>query len=363
MSEELRDRWGQPVVDPYPPERGFAEEIARIHDPETLRPRRRRPRWGRWVAAVVVLLLVGAFVAAAPWDAQRRQAYADQWIVWTEPPPARIAELADRLELTETGRRVFFASRPLVDEARSFEEHCPIEADVVLGCYDRGRIYVYDVTDERLAGTVEATAAHELLHAVYERMSPQDARRIDALVAAYVATLPADDQNVLVVAGYPEAQRANEWHSRLGTDYATLPAALEEHYAEVFADRSRVVGFATGSIAQLNDYRSRIEQLSTELETASRDLEARASAYDSDAAAIDAAVDDFNRRAASGDFPSQQQFDRERAALIARQDDLEARRLALNADVDAYNAKLAELQTLDAERAELFSKLDSHSAP
>ena len=218
MTDELTDRWGERVADPFPD--GAV--------PPAFRPRRPQRRGvGRWVLAVLSLVVLAGVLVAAPWDAARRQAYADQWVVWTDPPPAGISQLADQLALTETGRRIFFATRPQVEAARDFEEHCPFEAEVVLGCYDRGRIYVYDVTDERLAGTVESTTAHELLHAVYDRLDATQADRIDTLVAGYVATLPADDETVALVDTYPEAQRADEWHSRLGTSFTPLPAELD----------------------------------------------------------------------------------------------------------------------------------------
>lgn len=355
VTEELIGHRQQPVVAPFP--------VNGADDPPPTRPRRERTPWSRWISSVLLLAVIAAVLAAAPWDAQRRQAYADQWVVWTEPAPQRIEQLAQALDLTETGRRIFFASRPQIDGADAFQQHCPLEGDIVLGCYGAQRIYVYEVTDERLAGTVEATAAHELLHAYYDRLSTDEAARIDALVAAYVAALPEDDANVPIVARYPSAQQADEWHSRLGIGYAELPAALETHYAEIFRDRSRVVRFSADSTAQLDGYADRIEQLSAELAAASDDLEARSAAYDAAIAALNEDVATFNSRADAGDFSSQNQFDAERAALLERQESLEADRVQLNRDVDAYNAKIEELKALDAERAELFSQLDSRTAP
>jgi len=355
VTDELTGYRQPPSADPFP--------LEGADDPPPTRPRRGRRGASRWFSLGVLLVVIAAVLVAAPWDAQRRQAYADQWVVWTEPPSERIEQLAQDLELTETGRRIFFASRPQLDGAVDFQQHCPLEGDVVLGCYGGQRIYVYEVTDERLAGTVETTAAHELLHAYYDRLSAEQLARIDALVADYVAALPDDDENARIVAGYPEAQRSDEWHSRLGTSYTQLPAALEAHYAEVFGDRSRIVAFSADSTAQLDGYSDRIEQLSAELAVASDDLEARSAAYDAAIAALNADVESFNRRADAGDFSSQSQFDSERAALVARQEALEADRVQLNNDVDAYNAKLEELTSLDAARAELFSQLDSRSAP
>jgi hypothetical protein len=355
MTDELTGARPPLVVDPFP--------VNGADDPPPTRPRRDRTRWSRWISVGLLLAVIATAIVAAPWDAQRRQAYADQWVVWTEPAPPHIERLAQQLDLTDTGRRIFFASRPQLDGAEAFQQHCPIEGDIVLGCYGGQRIYVYEVTDERLAGTIEATAAHELLHAYYDRLSPDEAARIDTLVADFVATLPDDDENVRIVADYPTEQRADEWHSRLGVAYGELSAALEAHYAEVFRDRTRIVEFAADSTAQLDGYADRIEQLSAELTAASDDLETRSAAYDEAVTVLNADVKRFNDRADAGDFGSQSQFDSERAALVKRQKDLEATRVQLNLDVDAYNAKLEELKSLDAERAELFSQLDSHSKP
>lgn len=357
------DRFSPPQQSSHPPYFVEPFPLRDAEDPPPTRPRRKRKRWGRWLGLGLAIVAIVAGMVAAPWDADRRQAYADQWIVWTEPPTTRIERLADELALTETGRRIFFASRPQIDAASDFQQHCPLEGDVVLGCYGGKRIYVYEVTDERLSGTIEATAAHELLHAFYDRLSPERAARIDQLVASHVDALPADDANRTVVEGYSQAQRADEWHSRLGIGYADLPPALEAHYAEVFLDRARIVAFTTGATAELDDYSARIDRLSAELEAASEDLATRSAAYDAGITRLNADIEDFNRRADSGRFTSREAFDAERDALLTRQDALEADRVRLNGDVAAYNAKLAELTSLDAERAELFAQLDSRSAP
>ncbi|QNO38553.1 hypothetical protein H4J02_06015 [Protaetiibacter sp. SSC-01] len=347
------------VTDPFPQPDEGPDAGAPL-----LRPRRRRRRAGRWIAAVLVAALAVAVAIAAPWNPQNRQAWADQWVVWTEPPPERIEQLAVDLTLTETGRRIFFASRPQLDGATDFQDHCPLEGGVVLGCYGGGGIFIYEVTDERLSGTVEATAAHELLHAVYDRMSRDDRARVDAIVAEVVASLPEGDPNIATVAGYAEKQHADEWHSRIGTGYLELPAELEEHYARIFADRSRVVAFEKARTAQIDEYSARIEQLSAELDAGLADLEQRSAAYDAAIAELDTDIEDFNRRADTvGAFPSQEAFQRERAKLLERQEALEQERVQLNADVDAYNAKIEELKSLDAQRAELYSQLDSRSAP
>ncbi len=350
------------LPDPFPPGLGFTADRPRPIDSGPLRPRRRKRRVGRWIALALVAAMAVALVVIAPWDADRRQVYADQWVVWTEPPSTEIERLAQDLTLTEEGRRIFFASRPQIESAQSFQDHCPAESQVVLGCYFRERIFVYEVTDERLAGTIETTMAHELLHALHDRLNPEERRRIDALVEAYVAQIPGSDPNISIVAGYAEKQQLDEWHSRLGTSYPDLPAELETHFARVFSDRSRIIAYSNGSTAELDGYSARIRELSALLDAAYADLEARSASYDAALTQLNREIEDFNRRARAGDFSGRDEFDREYASLTARQDALEQTRLALNADVDAYNAMLEELRTLDAERAQLYAALDSRAA-
>lgn len=323
-----------------------------------LRPRRRRAAPGRWIGIGVTVALVAGLVALAPWDPTRMRAYADQWVVWTEPPPAAIEDLAERLALTEDGRRIFFASRPSIESSDDFLAHCPAEGKVLLGCYD-GQIYVYAVTEERLAGTVEVTAAHELLHAVYDRLGEDERERVDALVASVVAALPETDADVQVVSGYPARQQAGEWYARVGSTRRDVPSALEDHLARYFADgRERVLAYAEGSTAELDGYRARIDELVDELDREIDSLDARAARYDEQFAAYERDFAVLQSRASSGDFASVDEFEAEYAAIQQRWQQLESDRLRLNDDIAAYNDKVAELERLDSDYRALFSKLD-----
>lgn len=328
--------------------------------PPLRRPRDRRRRRSPWIAIVAsVAVIAAAAVVTAPWDPQRRQAIEDQFVVWTNPPPAEIEAIAEATALTEEGRRILFASLPEIEDAESFNEHCGVEDATVLGCYAAERIYVFAVSDERLGGTVEVTAAHEMLHAAYERLSLAERREVDELVAAFVESLPDDDPVRAVVDTYAVRQHADEWHSRLGTEFADLGPELEAHFARYFVDRSAVVALRERSTAALRELEAEIDDLVAQIDALGADLEARGSAYDADVAALNADIDAFNARADAGDFSSQAQFDVERAELVARSDDLEAARVALNADVERYNGLVTTLEDLDARYADLYSSLDS----
>lgn len=319
------------------------------------------------IAAPIVLsvLATGAAVAVpiATWTPADTQYVHDTYVAWSEPVSDRVAEIAQATGMTREGELVYRASRPAVEDQDVFTEHCSLEGGAVLGCYAAGTIYVYDVTDERLAGTVEVTAAHEMLHAAYERLSDAERDDVDALVADYIAGIPEDDPIYQDLALYAPGQLADEWHSRLGTEFADLPEALERHYARWFDDRSKVLELHVQANAAFQAIQEQIDALVAEVDALGPALDARIAAYDSASAQYGADVSSFNTRAENGSFSSQEQFDRERAVLVARGQQLDAEVAAINEQVAYYNGLIEQLTALDADYAELYSALDPTADP
>ncbi len=313
---------------------------------------------------VSAALIVGVVLVLAPWDPYRVTAYQDHYTVLTEPTPADIAALADATGMSETGRRIFLASTPEIETASAFNKDCSVESEGTLGCYFRSEIFIYSVTDQRLAGTTEVTAAHEMLHAAYERLTDDDRARVDALIDEFIATLPGDDPTFETLDGsYDPEQYADEWHSRIGTEYADLPPELEAHYAIYFSDRSRVLARYSQSVVLLELYEQQLADLSAQVDALDADLAARQAAFDAASAQLSTDIDAFNVRADAGDFPSQAQFAAARAALVARQDALMAELTTLNTDIAAYNVLVDQLVALDADYADLYQQLDSTNPP
>ena len=94
-------------------------------------------------------------------------------------PTSEMVEIREALKLTGTGARIFNASLPVLQEKQEFNQNCrEVENEsAILGCYRDDRIFVYNIVDEELPGIRELTSAHELLHAVYDRMSNEDKAR------------------------------------------------------------------------------------------------------------------------------------------------------------------------------------------
>lgn len=329
----------------------------------TPQPPVRPRRWPLVLGVVSVILLVGVLLVLSPWDRARGQWLQDQYTVLTQPSPAEVVAIADATGMSETGRLIFLASTPAIEAAEDFNDDCRVESEGTLGCFDGTDIYVYDVTDPRLQGTVEVTAAHEMLHAAYQRLSREERAAVDVLVAEAVDELPPDDPVFDDMAGYPASQFPDEWHSRLGTEFGDLSPALEAHYARYFDDRGLVLALDRQSTALLDELTAQLDALAAEVAELDAAVTARSAAYDAALAAYDADVEAFNAKADSGGFTSQQQFDAARAGLVARQQALDEERTALNAQIDHYNELVDQLTALDADYADLYQGLDSTDPP
>ncbi len=323
-------------------------------------PRRTRIRaWPFLLGGMAVAVIAAVGVLTATWTLPRIQYFNDAYIAWSEPIPDDVAAIAGATGMSVEGELIYRASTPAIEDDDTFNQHCSVEGGAVLGCYYEGKVYVYAVTDERLAGTVEVTAAHEMLHAAYERLSPEERARVDELVAEAVAAIPADDPVYEDLALYPASQLADEWHSRLGTEFVDLPPELAEHYAVYFDDRSKVIDLNAQANALFDELQAQIDALVSEIDALSPALDARIAAYEASVDAFNADVEAFNGRSDSGYYTSQAQFDRDRNALVARGDALDAEYAAIDEQITSYNDLVAQLTALDASYADLYSALDS----
>jgi hypothetical protein len=142
-----------------------------VGTPGPLPARRRR----RGIRIAVILGIGAVLVAGAAWASANSQRIDDQFVVWNFTPSAAIKTYATRSTMTDEGRFLFYASTPVIAQESRFDKICADhQEDVgILGCYVPGdrEIFLYDVTDARLDGIEEVVAAHEMLHAAWDRMS------------------------------------------------------------------------------------------------------------------------------------------------------------------------------------------------
>lgn len=195
-----------------------------------------------------LFLFVIGLTAGAFFGVKNSQNIIDWWRLRDYAPTPIVQSLADNAGFSDLGRKLFYVHDPQLLKKDTFVERCTVGSEtIVLGCYiSHQSINLFDIDDERLAGGEEVTAAHEMLHAAYDRLSPQEQDSLDALLVETFNELH-DKRIEEVVRTYERRDKtvvANELHSILGTDVRNLPGLLEEHYKKYFSDRSKVVALA-----------------------------------------------------------------------------------------------------------------------
>jgi hypothetical protein len=265
-----------------------------------------RALWGVWLALGLLLgLCLGPAIAEEAQLALYR-------------PPAPVAQLAHQTSMSAKGRRIFYLTQPTITADSPCHRRYK-EQTIILGCYSsqHNAIAIQPVTDGRLEGTMQVTAAHEMLHAAYHRLSASERKWIDQQVTTAFQQV-TDERVQKTVARYRQQSPEvviNELHSILGTEVETLPADLERYYQRYFVDRAPVVAFAQRSAQPFS-------QIYHQAETAQHQLDAMATEIERLRAIRTSQTDPQERQATTEIL--QQQID------------------AYNATVDRYNGLVSE---------------------
>ena len=228
----------------------------------------------------------------------QRQHMYDWWRLHNYVASADIAKLATDTSMTDKARNIFYVNRPQLYKKQDFRQQCvKNEQTIVLGCFKSNEgIYIYNVNDARLAGIIEVTAAHEFLHAAYDRLSTKERSRVDALTAEAYKNLK-DERIKRNVESYRSGDATvvpNELHSILGTEVAQLPAELETYYKTYFSNRPKIVAYSqkyekefSTREATLAAYDKQIDTLKNEIDAANASLKNRADAIDAESSRLD----------------------------------------------------------------------------
>jgi len=314
------------------------------------------------------LLLLVVTIAAFATLLFNRQYFIDTIIAAQYQPSSEMSTIRDTLDLTDEGKRLFDASQPIIEDASTFNKNCNQHAETnnpILGCYTQQRIYVYRVTNPELDGIEQTTAAHELLHAVYERMSGADKATVDtALNDAYKkVTNPELEERMEYYRSAEPGQEVNELHSILGTEQMTLPATLEEHYAKYFVSRQKIVNFFKQYNSIFTATTNRIKQLQEQINAETVAVNQRIERYNAAAASLQTDTSTFNARNTSGEFTSQAEFNRERSQLVARQNELNLERDAIEQQINASQQLRSQYNQLVEKYNQLSRSINSSLDP
>lgn len=318
-----------------------------------------------WIGPLVVVSLFVALVLAA---ALNLQLIVDVVRYFQYQPDSSIQAFATGTGMNDRGRFLFYASEPSLENGATFSSKCgKTEATTaILGCYNGQNIYIYNVSDARITNVRDVTAAHEMLHAAYKRLSPNDKQKIDQLLEAEYATLKDDKDLADRMAFYGRSEpgeRDNELHSVIGTEIKNINSELETYYKRYFADRSKVVSLYAQYNSVFEALQQQASDLTSQINTLAGSIKDQSDAYNAEVRSVESAISSFNRRAQQGDFNSQAQFTSERQVLIARTVALDSMRERVNAAIVEYNRLTKQLNSIATQTEELNHSLDSTLDP
>jgi hypothetical protein len=165
--------------------------------------------------------------------------------------PANVILLANDTQMSTKGRRIFYLTQPSVTANNAGSCTSKSEKTIVLGCYSpaKNKISIQEVDDPRLDGIMQVTAAHEMLHAAYHRLTYTERKRVDQELAIVFSKLTDQrvKDNIALYQQQDPKVVPNELHSILATEVEVLTPFLENYYQQYFTDRSAVVKYAKQS--------------------------------------------------------------------------------------------------------------------
>ncbi len=308
-------------------------------------------------AVALTLGIILAILPVAAW--LLRQNIFDWTRLHNYQPNAAVVKLATDTTMDDYARHLFYVYHPSIESKQTFSQNCSEnEKTIVLGCYvSMQGIYIYDVKDTRLAGVEEVTAAHEMLHAAYDRLKPQEKQKINLLIQQAYSQV-TDKRIRSNIDSYQQAgaDTTNELHSILGTEVRNLPPDLETYYKRYFTDRAKIVSYSEQYQQIFTDRQNKVAADDVNLKNIKIQIDALDASLKSQSQSLTADRQNLNNLLARG----------QTADYNAAVPSYNAKVTAYNADiateqslVDEYNTIVKERNALALEENELVKAIDS----
>lgn len=222
-------------------------------------------------------------------------------------PPAAVAALADQASMTDAGRHLFYRARPQIDTERTqLSAHCRIADDktIELGCYlSTDQIYLLNIQQSELKDEMVVTAAHETLHAAYDRLGGAEKHRINAELEQVAATIndASLKQRLADYAKVEPGEQDNELHSIIGTEFGNLPPDLESHYATYFSNRSQIIAYNQTFNRTFDGLHTQIIQLDAKITATKAQMQmflaaGQVARYNTDVPIVNAEITSYNQK-------------------------------------------------------------------
>lgn len=310
-----------------------------------------------WI--VLVVLIAGIYTVST-----NAQNIMDWFALRNYSPPQRVVKLADDTSMNPDTRRIFYVNHPQLSQKAEFRTHCKAkEQSIVLGCYiNTDGIFLLDVEDPRLEGVVEVTAAHEVLHAVYDRLGSNEQKRVDKMTADFFKTVK-DERIIKTVENYRKNDASivpGELHSILATEVMDLSAELETYYGQYFSNRKQIVSFSQQYEQTFIELEERVDSLGRQLESIKQQLDSNQAELSRRNAEIDQRRQELDRLLAANkvdEYNSQVEIFNQ---MVSSYNSLinASRQLA-----SQYNKLVEERNSLVTTEQELQEALDSNIIP
>ncbi|OGL24467.1 hypothetical protein A3A68_00240 [Candidatus Saccharibacteria bacterium RIFCSPLOWO2_01_FULL_48_13] len=313
----------------------------------------------RFKFGYLLILLAGFGAMAVLWQ---QQAIADWWKLRGYEPTPDISALALATTMTDDAKRLFYINHPqLIADSDQFRQNCPIsEQTIILGCYHsrQSGIHIYDVSDSRLDGVEQVTAAHEMLHAYYERLGGEKTK-VDQMLQNFFATGNISERVKQTIALYEKSEPddiINEMHSIFGTEIADLPPELEGYYGRYFSNRQQVVGYSEGYEDEFQSRLSRITVMDDQLAALKSQIDAEEEALSSQRNDIENLRSQLDYKKFNGDFNGyNDSVDYYNAQITIYNRGV----ISIKAKIDSYNQLVAERNALAVELKGLEQAIDT----
>jgi hypothetical protein len=179
-----------------------------------------------------------AIVACALlWAATHRTFVGDKLFFINYHPSAFTLEIADTAGLNDAGKHLLYRTDPTFTDLAAVTAACDTER---LGCLDN-RQHAFILDDSNKPNQTIVTTAHEMLHLAYSRLSEAKKAELAPLLDAAINQFGPAGLSDELQSETSRADRRDEAHSLLGTEYSPLDQKLETYYADYFSDRTKVV--------------------------------------------------------------------------------------------------------------------------
>lgn len=280
-------------------------------------------------------------------------------------PTAEMAQIIEHLELTDEADLVLRAVHPTIQSTEEFNQNCPNRDEEMstLGCFSptANRIFIYKVESNELTGIEESVLAHELLHAIYQRMNNIDRTGVNHELQSYYNHHPELFGDYL--ASYSDEQYYTELHSVIGqrVKSSEMPRLLRDHYVKYFKNQDQIAEYYRQYRAVFDELKTNIEKLSTEVEATRAEINEKREAYQAHLDEYNQLSQEVRKNIEKGVYKDNKSVQAQYNRISELYEQTEAERLKLNEDINAFNETVAELNAYIERNNALNRIINSHA--